>query len=132
MLGAANEHDSTRALDTLVKIRLQRNDRGRPRTRPKTVHADAAYDSGEIRRDLRCRQIRGNIPENPRGRKRPKRGRPYRLDKATFYPTRNCIERFFGWMKSFRRVVIRYERRLDCFAAFVYLACYLITTRVLR
>jgi transposase len=75
---------------------------------------------------------KSNIPVNPRKRKRPKRGRPFGLDKAVYRTIRSAVERFNGWIKNFRRIATRYERRLDCYAAFVHLACFLITSGVLR
>jgi uncharacterized protein YaiI (UPF0178 family) len=39
-------------------------------------HAGSAYDSAGIRRYLRRRGIRANIPSNPRNRHKPKRERP--------------------------------------------------------
>ena len=131
-LSAANDHDSTHALETLDEIRLTPSGRGRPRTRPGRVHADPAYDSREIRSDLRRRGIRSSILVNERSRKRPKRGRPFRLEEAAYRTIRSAVERFNGWMKSFRRIAIRYERRLECYAAFAHLACFLIASRVLR
>jgi transposase len=131
-LSAANDHDSTHALETVEVIRLKPSGRGRPRTRVGRLHADPAYDSGEIRSALRRRGIRSNIPANRRNRKTPKRGRPFGLDKPAYRTIRSAVERFNGWIKNFRRITIRYERRLDCFAAFVHLACFLITSGVLR
>jgi transposase len=132
VLSPAKDHDSRHALETLDEIRLSPLGRGRPRTRPGRVHADAAYDSSEIRSDLRRRQIKSNIPVNERNRKRPKRGRPFGLDKPAYRTIRSAVERFNGWIKNFRRISTRYERRLDCYAAFVHLACFLITSNVLR
>ena len=132
VLTAANQHDSTRALETLGDIRLKRAGKGRPRTRPGRVHADAAYDSQEIRVALGRRAIRSNIPVNQRNRKLPKRGRPFGMDKVAYRKARSAVERFNGWMKNFRRIATRYERRRDCYAAFVHLACFLITSGVLR
>jgi len=132
VLSAANDHDSRHALETLDEIRLKPLARGRPRTRPGRLHADAAYDSSEIRSDLRRRGIKSNIPVNERKRKRPKHGRPFGLDKSDYRTIRNAVERFNAWIKNFRRITTRYERRLDCYAAFVHLACFLISLNVLR
>ena len=52
---------------------------GRPRSRPKEVHVDSAYDAKEIRTHLKRRGIKANIPANKRNRRKPKRGRPCRL-----------------------------------------------------
>lgn len=43
------------------------------------------------------------------------------------------VERFFVWRKGgFRRWMVRHERLPATFRAFVYLACFLLTWRVLR
>lgn len=41
------------------------------------------------------------------------------------------IERSFAWLHGFRRLRIRWERRADMHAAFLKLACCLITHRQL-
>jgi IS5 family transposase len=95
--------------------------------------ADGAYDSREIRHHLRRRGVRASIPENPRGRRRPRRGRPSRFCRATYRVARAAVERFFAWLKGgFRRLALRYERRLATFAALAHLACFMIAWRVLR
>jgi transposase len=107
--------------------------RGRPRTRPEELCADGAYDTREIRRDLRRRGIGASISENPRGQRRPRRGRAYRFCRATYRVARAAAERFFAWLKGgFCRLALRYERRLATFAALVHLACFMIAWRVLR
>jgi transposase len=50
-----------------------------------------------------------NIPENPRNRKRPKRGRK-RLFNATIHALRLCVERTFAWEDKFKRLLLRFER----------------------
>jgi transposase len=42
---------------------------------------------------------------NPRNGGRP---RPYNV--GLYRRMRSAVERFFGWIKSFRRIIIRYER----------------------
>ena len=39
------------------------------------------------------------------------------------------IERLFAWPGSFRRLVVRYERRVDNFLSFVHLGCIVILLR---
>jgi transposase len=41
------------------------------------------------------------------------------------------VERLFAWLGSFRRLVVRYERRVDNFLGFVHLACIVILLRQL-
>jgi IS5 family transposase len=131
-IGPANSHDATVLPQLMAGLRLGGR-RGRPRTRPEELCADGAYDTREVRRHLRRRGIRASIPENPRGRRRPRRGRPYRFCGATYRVARAAVERFFAWLKGgFRRLALRYERLSSTFAALVYLACFLIAWRLLR
>jgi transposase len=105
---------------------------GRPRRRPKELYAGSAYDSARIRAYLRRRGIRANIPSNIRSRRKPKRGRPRRFDEEGYRRVRSSVERFFAWLKSFKRITIRYERLATTFLALVHIACILIYLRVLR
>jgi hypothetical protein len=50
-----------------------------------------------------------NIPENPRNRKRPKRGRK-RLFNAALHALRLRVERSFAWEDKFKRLLLRFER----------------------
>lgn len=132
VVGAANRHDATVFLELLEGLKL-RGERGRPRRRPLEVCADGAYDTREARFYLRRRGIKASIPQNPRGRRRSKVGRPYRFHEASYRATRGAVERFFAWLKGgFRRLALRYERLLATFTAFIYLASFLITWRLLR
>jgi transposase len=45
-----------------------------------------------------------NIPENPRNRKRPKRGRK-RLFNAAIHALRMRVERTFAWEDKFKRLL---------------------------
>ena len=95
--------------------------RGRPKTRPKELVADKAYDSADFRRTLRRRGIKPTIPTfERRPRKYPKRGRPLRTGPA--YRQRWKVERCFGWMDNCRRLVVRYERHLHLYKAFCLVA----------
>jgi transposase len=130
-VGPGDEHDSVRFIEVLERIRLRRGV-GRPRRRPKELYADSAYDSARIRRYLRSRGIRANIPSNARNRHKPKRGRPYRFDEEGYRRVRSSVERFFAWLKSFKRITIRYERLATTFLALIHIACILIYLRVLQ
>lgn len=75
---SARPHESRLAETTLATVRVPRP-RGRPRTRPKELLADKAYDSREFCRYLRRRGIKPTSPTFARRpRQRPKRGRPIR------------------------------------------------------
>ena len=45
---------------------------------------------------------------------------------------RSCVERFFAWLKSFRRITIRYERLKTTFLGLIQIACIFIHLRVLK
>src|SRR5688572_20506831 len=78
-VASAQPHELTLAEHTLNTIRVSRK-RGRPKTRPKELVADKAYDSADFRRKLRQRGIQPTIPTfERRKRKTPKRGRPLRV-----------------------------------------------------
>jgi transposase len=125
LIGRGNEHDSIRFQEVADEIRINIR-RGRPRTKPALINADASYDSYSIRQYLRKRGIKCNIPVNKRNRKRPQIGRPPRLDQDT-YRNRGSVERFFGWLKTgYRRLVIKYERLTCCFEGLLNLAIFLI------
>ncbi len=106
--------------------------RGRSRSRPKEVTVDSAYDAKEIRDYLKRRGVKANIDVDPRNRRKPKHGRPYRLDKKSYKSMRSAVERFFAWIKAFRRLSIRYERLASKFLVFIQIACIIIYLRVLQ
>jgi transposase len=113
-VGPGNEHDSRRLQELVDGLS------GRPRE----LYADAAYDTENIRRGLESMGVEPNIPVNPRNGRRP---RPYNLE--LYKRMRSAVERFFGWLKSFRRMVIRYERLAVTYRAFINIACIMIHLR---
>lgn len=83
------------------------------------VIADRAYDSDPLREDLAADGYRLLSPHRKNRRKRPTNdGRRMRR-----YKRRWIVERTFAWVHSYRRVVTRYERRVDLYDGFVHLAC---------
>jgi transposase len=87
------DHDREHFVEVMEDIKIKTP--GRPKTKPKEVLADAAYDDVDIRQHLRSRGIQSNIPINPRNTKKRKRGRPTRFNPET-YIKRGAIERFFA------------------------------------
>jgi transposase len=97
---SAQPHESQLADATLATVRVPQT-RGRPRTRPKELVADKAYDSHDFRQRLRRRGIKPTIPTvERRKRRRPKRGRPIKVGVS--YRQRWKVERCFGWMDHCR------------------------------
>ena len=76
---------------------------------PEKLIGDRAYDSDPLDASLEERGIELIAPHR-RNRKKPKTqdGR-----KSRRYKRRWKIERLFAWLHNFRRVVVRYERRVQ-------------------
>ena len=127
LIGRGNEHESRKVIPLMESIGVKApNRRGRPRKRPDRVHADKNYDTFLVRLYLQRRHVHANIPR----RSRKKRvGRPTIFDKKALREIRYTVERFFSWIKSFRRIDTRYDRRADAFMGFIRLGCILILMR---
>jgi transposase len=93
--------------------------RGRPRRRPDKLHADKAYDHRRCRRACIRRGIKPRIAR--RGVETSQKLGRYRW----------VVERSFAWLNRFRRLTIRYERRIDIHHAFTALACSIICMRAI-
>ena len=106
--------------DLLDAVKPVRQRRGRPRKRPRKLHADKAYYDRKCRRALRQRGIQSRIA---RKGKEPKD----RLGRHRW-----VVERTFAWLNQYRRLRVRYERRADLHLAFVLLGCALITFKAVR
>jgi IS5 family transposase len=118
---AANVHDSKvleEAVDAISPIR--KPSRGRPRKRPKKLHADKGYDFPRCREALRKRGITPRIAR--RGIESSEKLGRYRW----------AVERTLSWLNRFRRLKVRYERRDDIHQAFLNLGCALICWRYLQ
>jgi IS5 family transposase len=106
---AANIHDSKlleEAVDAIEPIR--KPSRGRPRKRPKKLHADKGYDF-------------------PRCRKALRKGSARDWDATGW-----VVERPLSWLNRNRRLKVRYERRDDIHQAFLDLGCALIYWRYVQ
>ena len=95
--------------------------------KPKRLIGDRAYDSDPLDAELKCQGIEMIAPHRRRRRK-PKTQDGRKLRR---YKRRWKVERLFAWLGSFRRLVVRYERRVDNFLGFVHLACIVILLRQL-
>lgn len=126
MIGRGNEHESRKVIPLMESVSVKvPGRRGRPRKRPTRVHADKNYDTFLVRLYLQRRHVRANIPR--RSKKKPV-GRPTMFDKQAL-KIRYTVERFFSWLKSFRRIDTRYDRSADAFMGFVRAGCILILMR---
>ncbi len=119
-LSGANVAD-IRMVEVLVDgVAPIRQPRGRPRRRPLKVHADKAYDARWVRVALRRRRI---VPRIAR------RG----VDSSSGLGRhRWVVERTFSWLNRYRRLRVRYERRMDIHLAFLLIGCALICWRFIQ
>ena len=113
-LSPANRHDSLMLAATLDAVPGVRHGRGRPRKRPKKLHADKAYDHRRCRAECRARSIRARIA---------RRG----VDSSEKLGRhRWVVERTLAWLNRFRRLTVHYERRAVMHQAFLPQAASLI------
>ena len=123
-LDSAQKAEVHLALPALQAVKV-RTPAGQPRTRPCHLVADKGYDSRAFRHYLRSRGISHTIP--PIRRKPPFRPRRLARYDPARYPQRWIIERTTAWLQNYRRVMVRHERLLTTYRAFVLLACIMIT-----
>ncbi len=122
-ISGSNVHDSRmleETVDAIPPLRLPAKRRGRPRQRPRKLHADKGYDYPRCRRALRAR---GTIPRIARrGIESSERLGRYRW----------VVERTLSWLNRFRRLKVRYERRGEMHQAFLTIGCALLCWRTLE
>ena len=99
-VASASLHEMTLVNKVLDQIKVSRNGLGRPKSRPKRLIGDRAYDSDKLRKDLRNLQMELIWPP----RKNPMLGRP----KVQALSPRWKIEKTFSWISNYRRLIVRY------------------------
>lgn len=119
-----NRNDIVCAKATMDKLRVG------AKRRVLELNADKGYDSKTFRRQMAQRGTKTNIPERQFKRRR-KRGRKPHMDKAQF-KFRAFTERTNAWLKAFRKLRYRYERKRGMFQAVVDIACLVICLRRVR
>ena len=110
----ANVHDSRLCEPLIDAVPPIRHCAGRPRKRPAKLHGDKGYDYRRCRRACRKRRVVPRI-----ARRGVESGE--RLGRHRW-----VVERSLAWFARFRRLTVRYERRLDVLKAFHLLAMGLI------
>jgi len=120
-MSPGNHHEGSKLISMMEEMTVRR---------PRRIHADTIYDTPLARYYLRRKHVIANIPSRAR-RKRP--GRPRLFDREALRRIRYSVERFFSWVKNFRRIDTRYDRSASSFMGFVRIACSLILLKeVLR
>jgi len=75
-----------------------------------TASLDSAYDSKSNRKRIFNAGMKPNIKENPRNRKKTKRGRKRMYSEEIFQERFRTVERVFAWEDKFKRLLVRFER----------------------
>ena len=114
---SASPAEITLLEEVMADIRVPKKGPGRPRTRPKRVIGDKAYDSDGARKRLRKRGI--NLLSPHRTNHRNVNRQDDRLWDR--YKRRYIVERTFAWVGNYRRLVVRYENHISMFLAFLEL-----------
>lgn len=123
-LHSASPGEISLAPATLATVRVSRRQGGRPRQYPDRIVADRGYDSLPFRRWLKKRGIELIAPHLSTRKRKHQDGRPLRR-----YRRRWKIERTIAWLGNFRRLIVRWDRNITIYRAFVHLACAVITSR---
>ena len=85
---------------------------------------DNAYDSDRLDQDLAESGVEMIAPHRSNRKNRTQDGRALRR-----YSRRWKIERLFAWLQNYRRLIVRWEHRLENFLGMLHLACALILMR---
>lgn len=118
--------NEVKLIEPLVKrVRVPRCGRGRPRTQFKRLIYDKAADSDPLRRRLKKCRI-DLIAPHRRNRVKPPMQDGRKLRR---YRHRWKIERTMAWIQNFRRLVVRYDRKIEMFHAQILLASTCIAIR---
>jgi transposase len=116
---AANENDVKQMEPLVDAVPPVRGKRGRPRSRPKRLYADRAYDSDPHRERLRGRGI---VPKIAR------RNEPHGSGLGRI---RWVVERTLSWLPRKRKLRVRTDRQAGVHSALLTLGCALICFNVL-
>jgi putative transposase len=122
IVAGANTHDKTLALETLDSIPVDR-----PQMLVYCLHhlcLDAGYDYEDVISGVEERDYRLHLKE--RG------AEPLEVSPEKKYPARRwVVERTHSWHNRFRRLLVRWEKKLDHFYAMIDLASTLIIWRII-
>jgi putative transposase len=118
---AANTHDKTVALETLDRIMVERPEKLIYRLHHLCL--DKGYDYADVIAGVLARDYILHMK---------KRGQEAKvIDGAKKKPARRwVVERTHSWMNRFRRLLVRWEKKVENYEAMLHLACALILYRL--
>jgi putative transposase len=109
----------------LVRATLEALPVKRPRVtkkRPQPLGLDAGYDYPEVHELVAAWGVTAHI--------RPRRAAPEAPQRIPGYRARRwVVERTHSWMNRFRRLLIRWEKKVENYVAMLHFACAWITFR---
>ena len=116
-VAGANRHDVKLTKPTLQSIIIKKP---KPKHRiPQNMCADKGYDSTEVRELLQGWGYTIHIPS---------KGAVIKRKRIPGYRARHwVVERTHSWMNRFRRLLIRWEKKIENYLAMLHLACAYIT-----
>jgi transposase len=91
---------------------------------PKRLIGDKAYDSDALDAEMLAYGIEMISPNRSNRKQKTQDGRSLRR-----YRRRWKVERLFAWLQNYRRLVTRWEYKIENFLGFVHLACLLLLLR---
>jgi transposase len=116
MISSATPHEVTLVQPTL--------DSRFVKEMPTHLIGDKAYDSDKLDAELATQGVEVIAPHRQNRVHKTQDGRPLRR-----YKKRWRVERLFAWLHCFRRLVVRWEVRVENWLGFVQLGCVLILLR---
>jgi transposase len=119
-LTGGNRNDVTQLIPLLDSVPAVPGAVGRPRRRPQCLIADRGYDHDSYRRLVRMRGVKPLIARRQSGH------------GSGLGRYRWVVERTFAWLHSFKRLLVRYERRGEIHRALLALGCCLVCYRRLK
>ena len=123
IISSASVSEYNLIFPTLEKISVEKRP-NHPIKKTRVLIADKGYDARWVRKGLRRKGITPYIPKRRRpGRKdEPK----YNERIKPYYKTRWIVERTFSWLGNYRRILIRWERKLTTYSGFFHIACFMV------
>ena len=117
---SASPHEATLVEATLASGFLKEK-----KEKPERLIGDKAYDSDPLDESLLEQGIEMIAPHrNNRKKRKTQDGRRLRR-----YKGRWKVERLFAWLQNFRRLVVRYEYKVENFLGMAQLGCIVILLR---
>ena len=133
VITSANKHDIKAVTEVIDNVIIKRpillsTTKGRRGRRKQYQHLclDKAYDSKSVKQQI---IKRGYIPHIPYKRKRGQTETPYQKKHSSARSKRWVVERTNSWHNRFRKLFIRYEKKVENYLGLVQLSCSIIIYR---